>query len=71
MRLSYISLGIKSTASGARIIDTPINTMGGDLLRINANFYDLSDEIHKTFYSTGYTGQTMKKMLKFSCLRIL
>ena len=54
------SLKIKSSPSGALILQVPIYTLGGDRIRINDNIYDITPEIHKALSSTSYTGKTMK-----------
>ena len=54
------SLRIKSTPSGATILGVPINTLGGDKLRIRGNDYDLTPEIYKALSYTGYTGENLK-----------
>ena len=35
--------------------------MGGDTIRIKDKVCELTDEKHKTLFSTGYTGKNMKK----------
>ena len=54
------SLRIKSSFSGASILGVPINTLGGDKLRIRDNDYESTSEIYKAISYTGYTGKTMK-----------
>ena len=58
---SASSLKIKSSPSGATILEVPIITLGGDKLRIRNNDYELTPEIYKALSYTGYTGKTMKK----------
>ena len=58
---SLNSLKIKPSPSGATILGVPIYTLGGDKLRIRDNVYELTPEIYKALYYTGYTGESMKK----------
>ena len=58
---SKISLElIPDDAGRATILGIPINTLGGDLIQINENIYDLTPEIHKALSDTGYTGKNIK-----------
>ena len=54
------SLRIKPSPSGASIPGVPINTLGGDKLRIRDNDYEITPEIYKAVSYTGYTGKCMK-----------
>ena len=54
------SLRIKASPSGPTILGVPIFTLGGDRIRIHDNVYDLTPEIYKALFSTGYNGRTMK-----------
>ena len=54
------SLSIKSTPSGATIVNTPIYTLGGDTIRIKDNVYDITPETYKALSSTKYTGKNVK-----------
>ena len=47
-------------AGRATILGTPIITVGGDIIQINENIYDLTPEIHKALSDKGYTGKNMK-----------
>ena len=55
-------LGIKSTPSGATLVNSPIYTLGGDTARIKDNVYDLTPETHQAL-STIYTGKNIKDIL--------
>ena len=57
------TLSIKSTPSGATIVNSPIYTLGGDTVRIKDNVYDLTPETHQALSSTIYTGKNMKHIL--------
>ena len=54
------SLKTKPTLSGATILGVPINTLGGDKLRLRGNDYDLTPEKYKALSYTGYDGEAMK-----------
>ena len=56
---SATSLKIKSSPSGASIPRVPLNTLGGDKLRISDNNYESTPEIYKALLYTGYTGKSM------------
>ena len=53
------SLRIKSSPFGASILGVTIYTLGGDNLRIRHTDYELTPEIYKALFYTGYTGKTM------------
>ena len=55
------SLSTKLAPSGAILLGVRIYNLGGDTIRRKDTFYKLTDEIHKAFSSTGYTGKSMKK----------
>ena len=58
---SKSSLKLTPDGSGrASILGVPINTLGNDRIQINGNVYDLTPEINKALFYTGYTGNTMK-----------
>ena len=57
---SLNSLKIKPSPSGATTLGVPINTLGGDKLRIRDNEYDLTPEVYKALSFTGYTGKSIK-----------
>ena len=44
----------------ASILGIPINTLSGDTIRINNDFYTLSPETYNALSSTSYTGKSMK-----------
>ena len=54
------SLSIKSTPSGQKISGVPIRTLGGDVIKIGGNVFEITPEIHKALSSTGHTGKTLK-----------
>ena len=60
LMFSANSLKINITPSGATILGVPINTLGGDTIRIKGNDYDSTPEIYKALSFTGYDGKTMK-----------
>ena len=49
----------------ASFLGTPIQILGGDRLKINENFYELTPERHKALSSTGYDGENMKEPSDF------
>ena len=51
---------IQDKSGKASILGVPINTLGGDRIRIKDIIYDLTPEIYKALSSTSYTGITMK-----------
>ena len=58
---SKSSLKLTPDGSGrASILGVPLNTLGNDRIQITENVYDLSPEIYKALFYTGYTGITMK-----------
>ena len=68
---SATSLKIKSSPSGATILDVPINTLGGDRIQIKDNIYDLTPEKYKALSYTGYDGKTMKNENDILMLNII
>ena len=54
------SLETIPSLSGATILGVPINTLGGDKLRISDNDYELTPEISKALSYTGSFGNTTK-----------
>ena len=58
LRNSRNFLSLKSSPTGA--IFLVVQTMGGNLLKIHKNVYELTPEIHKTSSWTGNTGKSMK-----------
>ena len=54
------SLRMKASSIGPTILGVPIHTLGCDRIQLNENIYDLTPEIYKTLYDTGYTGKNMK-----------
>ena len=59
---SHNSLKIEQDDSGkATFLGVPLNTLGGDKMRINENEIEITPEIHKALSSKGYNGKSMKK----------
>ena len=56
---TFSSISIKPTASGARYLNNPIYTMGGDTIRMKDNIGELTHETHTALFSPGYTGKSM------------
>ena len=56
---TFSSISIKSTASGARFLKTPIYTMVGDTFRMKDNIDELTDKTHKDLFSSSFTGKGM------------
>ena len=54
------SLKRKSSLSGATILGVPVYSLGGDILRIRDDDYELNPAFFKALSYTGYTGKTMK-----------
>ena len=54
------SSSIKRCPTRASILNVPIQTIGGDMLKKRCNIYELTTETHKDLSSTGYTGITME-----------
>ena len=48
---------LQDDSSRASTLGTPINTLGGDKIRINDNIFDLTPKICKTLTSTAYSGK--------------
>ena len=64
--LGYLMASLNSpkfqkSRSGSTNLGVPIYTLGGDRLQIRDNVYDLTPEIYKALFLTGYTGKIMKK----------
>ena len=62
-------LKIKPSFPGATILGVPIYFLGGDKMRINDSFCDLSPEIHKALSATGYSGKTMENKNEISLMK--
>ena len=54
------SLKIKSSPSGPTVLGVPMNTLGGDKLRIRENEYKLTPDIYKALSYAGFTDKTVK-----------
>ena len=59
------SSSIETGPNGETIFLAANQTVGGENLKINENFYELTAEIQKALSSSGYTGKSMKNDSNF------